>query len=213
MSALLLDFDGTLLDSETCHLRSWEEAWSRHGHRLDLDRWVAGVGSHGWDPHDALVALAGPAFDPEARRVRELELVHALEVRDGVLELLATARATGCRLAVVSSSPRGWVVPHLDRLGLLAAMETVVTREDAPRAKPAPDLYVEALRRLGVPTAVAVEDSANGVAAARAAGLRVLAVPGPVTAGQDLAHADLRVDSLLEVDLDELCRGRLSRQA
>ncbi len=153
----------------------------------------------------------GERFDPRVRRARELELVHALEVRDGVAELFAEAARSGCRLAVVSSSPRAWVAGHLDRLGLLGQLETVVTREDAVRAKPAPDLYLEALRRLGDPVAVAVEDSANGAAAARAAGLPVLAVPGPVTAAQDLAHADLRVASLLEVDLAALCRGELRR--
>lgn len=214
-TALLLDFDGTLLDSETCHLQSWEEAYAAHGHVLDRAAWVAGVGGHGLgpDPHAGLVALVGEAFDADGRRARELELVHALEVREGVAQLFTAAERTGCRLAVVSSSPRRWVAGHLERLGLLDRLETVVTREDAPRAKPAPDLYLEALRRLGAPRAVAVEDSANGAAAARAAGLPVLAVPGPVTAGQDLAHADLRVDSLLEVDLDALCRGQLSRRS
>ena len=103
-------------------------------------------------------------------------------------------------------------MPHLERLGLAAPLATVVTREDAARPKPAPDLYAEALRRLGLVAddAVAVEDSANGVAAARGAGLRVVAVPGPVTAGQDLSAADLQVASLAELDLDALCRGALA---
>ncbi|MCW2776466.1 MAG: HAD-superfamily hydrolase, subfamily variant 3 [Frankiales bacterium] len=203
MSVLLLDFDGTLLDSESTHLQSWEEAYALHGRPFDRAAWVAGVGGHGHDPSGPLVGLG---FDPDARRARERELVHALEVRAGVRELLALPG----RFAVVSSSPRSWVVPHLERLGLLGALELVVTREDAPRPKPAPDLYLEALRRLGVDAAVAVEDSANGVTAAKAAGLPVVAVPGPVTAGQDLSLADLRVASLLEVDLPALCQGRLT---
>ena len=212
MTALLLDFDGTLLDSETSHLQSWEEAYTRHGHVLDRAAWIAGVGGHGIDPQGALQALVGGAFDPALRRARELELVHALAPRSGVAELFAAAAATGCRLAVVSSSPRSWVTGHLDRLGLLPSLELVVTREDAERAKPHPDLYLTALRRLGLAAAqaVAVEDSANGVAAARAAGLRVVAVPGPVTEGQDLGAADVRVASLLDLDLVALCSGRLT---
>ncbi len=201
MIPVLLDFDGTLLDSESSHLQSWEEAFALHGVAFDRPAWVAAVGGHGSDPS----AQLGLAFDPALRRDRELELVHALELREGVEELLALPG----RFAVVSSSPRSWVVPHLERLGLLGALELVVTREDAPRPKPAPDLYEEALRRLGVDGGVAVEDSANGVAAARTAGLPTLAVPGPVTAGQDLSHADLRVGSLLEVDLTALVRGEL----
>ena len=81
---------------------------------------------------------------------------------------------------------------HLDRLGLLSAFEVVVTRESAPRAKPAPDLYLEALARLAVSPdrALVVEDAANGVAAARAARLRCLAFPNAVTVHQDLSDAD-----------------------
>ena len=99
----------------------------------------------------------------------------------------------------MSSSPASWVRPHLDRLALLDRFDTIVTREDAERSKPFPDLYLTALARLNVPPtgAVAIEDSANGVAAARAAGIRCVAFPNPITARQDLRHADAVVESRL----------------
>jgi beta-phosphoglucomutase-like phosphatase (HAD superfamily) len=87
----------------------------------------------------------------------------------------------------------------LDRLALLDLFAVVVTREDAGRTKPAPDLYLTALSRLDVPAsdALAVEDSANGVAAARAAGIRCIAFPNSVTARQDLSHADVLAQAKL----------------
>ncbi len=89
----------------------------------------------------------------------------------------------------MSSSPAHWVHGHLSRLGLLERFAFVVTREDAVRAKPHPDLYLAALERLEVDPAhvLVVEDSVNGVAAAHAAGLSAVAVPNAVT--QDQPHA------------------------
>ena len=132
----------------------------------------------------------GDAFDRAAasslRRTFELGLVADLPLRDGFAALLDRAAAAGLRLAVVSSSPAEWVCGHLDRLGLVDRFELIVTREDAERAKPHPDLYLVALERLGLAPgdALVVEDAANGVVAARAAGVEVVVVPNPVTVAQ-----------------------------
>jgi putative hydrolase of the HAD superfamily len=109
-----------------------------------------------------------------------------LPLRDGLEDVLERASGHGLVLAVVSSSPAWWVRGHLERLGLLDRFAFVVTREDAALAKPAPDLYLVALERLGLPPdeVLVVEDSVNGVLAAHAAGLRAVAVPNPVTARQ-----------------------------
>jgi HAD superfamily hydrolase (TIGR01509 family) len=117
--------------------------------------------------------------------------VAAVEPAHGLDAALTALTAAGTRLAVVSSSPASWVLPHLDRLGWLGRFEAVVTREDAARAKPHPDLYLMALARLGLTPegVVVVEDSANGVAAAVAAGLPCVAMPNPVTAHHDLSLA------------------------
>jgi beta-phosphoglucomutase-like phosphatase (HAD superfamily) len=108
---------------------------------------------------------------------------------------------------VASSSGLDWVGGHLDRLELRSRFGAVVTRDDlggaSTRTKPAPDLFVLAAERLGVELrhCVAFEDSPNGVAAARAAGMVVVAVPGPMTAGLDLGAADLVVPSLADIDV------------
>ena len=211
MRALLLDFDGTVLDTESTVLASWAEEYAAHGLPFDRASWCARVGVFSEDePYAELAALVGEGFDAaqahRRRRAREDELVLGLPVKDGVQELLDGAAARGVPVAVVSSSPYAWVGGHLERLGLLGLVETVVTRGDAPRPKPAPDLYLEALRRLGARAedALAVEDSAPGVTAARAAGVRVVAVPNEITAGQDFSTADLVLPSLAGLDLDAL---------
>ena len=129
-----------------------------------------------------------------------------LPPRDGATELIAQAKDAGLALAVASSSSFGWVSGHLDRLGLLPAFDAVCTRDHVAETKPHPALYLLALERLGVAPcdAFAVEDSPNGVAAAKAAGLRCVAAPNPLTAGMDLRHADCVLPSLAGVTLAEV---------
>jgi HAD superfamily hydrolase (TIGR01509 family) len=200
--ALLVDFDGTILDTESCVLAAWREEYEYHGLELDEEAWLAALGSH-QDRFAVFGSLVGSDYDEAASRARKQqrqdELVAALTLRDGVEDCLRKARSTGMRLGVVSSSSASWVTSHLERLGLLRLFEVVVTREDAERSKPFPDLYVTALSRLGVPphSVVAIEDSANGVAAAKSAGIRCVAFPNAVTARQDLRHADALAESRL----------------
>jgi putative hydrolase of the HAD superfamily len=125
---------------------------------------------------------------------------------DGVQQYVDDAARLGLRLGIASSSTRAWVLGHLGRLGLAACWHTVKTREDVARPKPAPDLYVAAVDALGVfpQEAVALEDSPNGIAAAKSAGLRCVAVPNPLTAGMDLSGADLRITSLAATPLESV---------
>jgi HAD superfamily hydrolase (TIGR01509 family) len=129
-------------------------------------------------------------------------------VRPGVVELLAEAAEHGVPCAVASSSPREWVEGHLERLDLAGWFVAVRTRDDVGpgRTKPAPDLFLAACRATaGEPgRCVALEDSPNGVAAARAAGMRVVGVAAGLTAELPLEDADLVVPSLAEVTLEGL---------
>lgn len=132
----------------------------------------------------------------------------ALDVMAGIRDYMDEGRRLGLRLGIASSSPRDYVAAHLERLGLAESWDCIVCREDAPRAKPAPDLYLRAVDLLGVAPgeAVALEDSPNGIAAAKDAGLWVVAVPNALTARGDLARADCRVSSCAELPLRELLR-------
>ncbi|MGH2491271.1 MAG: HAD family hydrolase [Candidatus Limnocylindria bacterium] len=209
--ALVFDFDGLILETETPSYQSWAEIYREHGHELPMDRWHGFIGSDtGFDPAGHLAALVGEGFDHEAtqarRDARKTELIAALDVMVGVREYIADARRLGLRLAVASSSSRAWVLGHVERLGIGAEWDAVRTRDDVARTKPAPDLYIAAVEALDVDPheAVAFEDSTNGIAAAKAAGLLCVAVPNALTAGMDLTQADVRLASLAETPLERL---------
>jgi HAD superfamily hydrolase (TIGR01509 family) len=215
--ALLFDFDGLLLDTESACYRAWCELYGTHGHELTLDVWSAAIGTvGGFDAAAHLAALTGTELTSEAReakRRRELDLCELEELRPGVTQLLDEAGRRGLATAIVSSSEQNWIEGHLEPRGVLHRFDAVVCANgDRERAKPRPTLYVEALGRLGVTAeqAVAFEDSPNGVAAAKAAGLPCVAVPNEITGALDLSAADVVAASLADVDLDVLAEGLVS---
>ena len=210
---LLFDFDGLLVDTETPSRAAYEHLYRRHGHELPLDRWATLVGTIGaeFDPYVHLEELVGKPLDRDElddwRRAREDELVDLEDLRPGVEDLLADAREHGLRTAIVSSSDDWWIQRHLGRLERSNGWDAIVAANgDVERAKPAPTLYLDALRllELSPDEAVAFEDSPNGVRAAKAAGLFCVAVPNPITATLALDEADVIVESLEDVSLAAL---------
>jgi HAD superfamily hydrolase (TIGR01509 family) len=212
--ALLFDFDGLLLDTESASFRAWSEVYEAHGHVLPLAEWAPARGTiDGFDLGAHLAGLTGAPLLEEIRerkRRRHLDFCDLEDLRPGVLELLGEAAARGLRTAIVSSSEDEWIARHLGRRGVLERFDAVVCANgDRERAKPRPTLYLEALERLGVaaPEALAFEDSPNGVAAAKAAGLVCVAVPNEITGALDLTAADLVVASLADLDLEATLAG------
>ena len=210
--ALVFDFDGLILDTETAEYDTVAAAFADHGVPLPLHRWqdVVGRADH---PHwlDWLEAELGrPVPDRtavlERRRAAHHVRIADEVVRDGVVALLAEAERRRVPVAVASSSPRSWVEPHLERLGLRGHFGVVRCRDDVDRAKPWPDLYLAVTAELGVCSArcVALEDSHHGARAAQAAGLACVVVPNRITAGTDLAHADVVLASLADLRWDVL---------
>jgi HAD superfamily hydrolase (TIGR01509 family) len=211
--AFLFDFDGLLVDTETASRAGWEWLYRRHGQELPPELWAQLVGTigHEWDPMTHLEELAGEPLDREElnelRRAHELTLLEAEELRPGIAEYLVTAQRRGLKRAIVSSSSRRWVDMHLVRLERAVGWDAVLTADGDPaRAKPNPTMYLEALDLLGVSSSEAVvfEDSPNGVRAAKAAGIFVVAVPNSVTRDYGLDEADLVVESLADLPPDEL---------
>jgi beta-phosphoglucomutase-like phosphatase (HAD superfamily) len=209
--ALVFDLDGLILDTESVVYRSWESAYQRHGVPLPLDLWQRAIGSDEthFEPLSFLLAQR-PGLDVDdlqaQRRVVRDRLLARLGACAGVPERIAEARALGLRLAVASSSERGWVEHHLGRLGLRDHFSALRCRDDVARVKPDPTLYRSALAALDVAPehAVAFEDSPNGVAAAVAAGMRCVAIPGPMTRGLRFDAAHLQLESLAELPLAEI---------
>lgn len=209
--ALIFDFDGLILDTESPMRASWMEIYADAGLSVAEDTWARILGSSPDPPeaYDLLDAHVGRPVDRaelrERRVRRELELLERERPMPGARELIADAAEAGLRIGIASSSDRAWVLRLLDDHGLHEAFDAVVCAEDVAKTKPAPDLYLEALNALDVRAreAIAFEDSVHGVAAAKAAGVFCVAVPNDVTRCLSFERADLLVDSLAERPLRE----------
>lgn len=213
--ALVFDFDGLILDTETPEFLAWQEVFASYGAQLTTADWARVIGStdHGWDATSSIARQTGVTVSSaELRAVwkpRQAALLEVETIRPGVLSLLSAGKARGMALGVASSSPRWWVEGNLTRLGILSEFSAITTGDEVERTKPDPAVYRLAASRLAVPaeSALALEDSPNGVQAAHAAGLRCVAVPNDVSRHLDLSAADVVLDSLAELDLDALPFG------
>jgi HAD superfamily hydrolase (TIGR01509 family) len=210
VAALVFDFDGLICDTETSSYETAREIYLEHGVDLSVAQWQSRIGTHGrhWlaDLESAIGPLRNRDALTERRRLAHHERLVAEQALPGVAEFTRMAAEAGLVLAVASSSSGQWVTDHLDRLGLLDRFSAISTSEHGVPAKPEPEVYRRALEAIGVDAndAIAFEDSPNGVAAAKAAGLYCIAVPNQMTDGLDLSAADLVVESFLELDLDLL---------
>jgi len=213
LAAVIFDFDGVVLDSETPEYESHRRIYERCGVELSVDEWCSAIGL--WtDGHDerrfeALCARsprppARDAYHEERRRIFS-ELVPSEPMR-GIRQLLIALNDARIPTGIASTAPSRWVVPAVDRIGLRPLFRAIVTGDEVPQRKPAPDVYLEAARRLGAAPSrsVAIEDSAPGIAAARAAGMRTVAIPHWLTAAHDLTAADSRVAHAGELTVEQL---------
>ena len=211
--AVVFDMDGVIIDSE--HIwdevreqlaRDWDGAYGPEAQRA-----MMGMSAPEWSAymHDALGIEAAPEeINAEVvRRMRD-RYREELPVLPGAVDAVRRLREAELRLAVASSSNRELIEAVLETLDMTDSFEQVVSSEEVPRGKPAPDVYLEATLRLGLDPGrcVAVEDSTNGLLAAAAAGLAVVAYPNRrfPPAADALERAALVVDSLDELTPETL---------
>jgi putative hydrolase of the HAD superfamily len=210
--ALIFDFDGMIVDTESAIYQAWRELYESQGHDLDLADYVHCVGStfRQFNPITELERrLDGalewpPLIATKDARIHELHL--DLDAMPGVRDLLAEARHRGIPCAVASSSDSRWVRRWLEQLDLMDYFAAIRTRDDVAAVKPAPDLFLSAAAALGVPPpeCLVIEDSRNGLLAAQAAGIPCVIVPSPVTVGSDFTGAERVISSLEGIRLDNL---------
>jgi len=216
--ALIFDFDGLIVDTESASMTAWEGVLAGYGLAMPHALWRSVVG--GRSSRATILAHLeqhiGP-FDPEpvVRRWTEANrvLVAAQPLRAGVADYLRAGAAAGLRLGVASSAGGEWVASQLRRVGVRHYFEVLATCDGRWPPKPAPDVYLAALRTLQVAAAeaIAFEDSPNGVYAAKAAGLYCVAVPNSVTEPLSFAAADLVLPSMAAMPLSNLLQTAAKR--
>jgi HAD superfamily hydrolase (TIGR01509 family) len=213
IKALIFDFDGLVLDTETPEYQALNQVYAEYGQHLPIETYGLAVGSEygqRFEPLTHLEQLLGKPLDSvgfwEKVNFQRMTLIEQNLPLPGIETGLREGQALGLKLAIASSSPHSWVDGHLKRLGLFHYFDVIKCKEDIARIKPAPDLFLAALQALQLQPeeAIIFEDSVNGVLAARRAGIRVVAIPNPITRHMHFEGEALLLGSLAELPLREL---------
>ena len=212
IDTLIFDFDGVIIDTETPDFDTWHEVFQEYGVELERAWWTGFIGgsSRRMDICGLLEELTGREFDRDSltreRRRRYLKAVESNPLLPGVVEYIHESKRLGLKLAIASSSNHAWVDGHLESRGLRQHFDSVKCSDDVARVKPDPELYLLTASTLGtVPgNTVVLEDSANGVTAAKDAGAFCVAVPNPMTRDLPLDRADVRLNALSDKPLTDL---------
>ncbi|NBI27460.1 HAD-IA family hydrolase [Chengkuizengella marina] len=209
MKAIVFDFDGTILDTETPWFDVYLETYKEYGVDLPIEIWSQVIGTDGVHIlYDYLLANATKDVDLQA--VREItskkhkQVMEKKELRPGIENYFNEAKEMGLELAIASSSSREWVEYFLNKFNIKQYFEILKTSDDVKNVKPDPALYLEAVKDLGINAveAVAIEDSPKGAQAAKAAGLHCVTIPNDITKLLPFEEVDLQINSMSDVTLE-----------
>lgn len=219
IKAIIFDFDGTIIDTETAWYYAFREAYKEYNVELTLEQYSGCIGTslHVFNPYEYLMTDLKLPIDKQAFResvhLQHAALMQTEQVRSGVLDYLNSAQASGLKIGLASSSARAWIDKYLEQLGIAHYFECIQTADDVERVKPDPELYKQTLAGLGVEAneAVAIEDSPNGARAASAAGMMCIIVPNAITKSLAFDKSDLyfHSESLAHIDFHEMIAGAL----
>ena len=211
LKALIIDFDGTMIDSESLWHKAYD-MWLKehHGHEFPLELFIRNAGSDGREVFAELERRIGHSVQWKEMQDWSCQQVHRwadmLDPMPGVVEMIRTAKERGLKISTGTSSRAFRVIAQLERLELMQYFDALSTVDLVEHAKPHPDIFLKAAELLGVEPqeCLVIEDSANGVLAATRAGMRCLIVPNDITRSMDFSGAYGVLPSLEAVDLDEI---------
>jgi HAD superfamily hydrolase (TIGR01509 family) len=211
IKAVIFDFDGLILDTETHEYEVLNEIFKEHQCELPLSVWGKLIGTiTNFNPFTYLEEQAKKPLDhyelSRLQKERFSERIEQENARPGVVDYLAAAKTLDLKIGLASSSSYEWVSSHLKRLQLLDQFECIRTSDHVEQVKPDPALYLEAAKCLGVKPeeCIAFEDSANGALAAKRAGMKCVIVPNTVTKDLDFCEVDHQLESMAQIELKEL---------
>jgi putative hydrolase of the HAD superfamily len=210
IKAVIFDFDGLIIDTETVWYESFKEILGSFGVEFPLEIFTPCVGTHGTIIDEYIEEKLGENVRVEEvrRRVRECHRNKIINIgaRDGVRDYLEQAKELDLRIGLASSSGKEWIYEFLKKLDLLHFFDVIKSRDDVTMIKPNPELYIQCTDALNVSPneVVAFEDSNNGLKAAKAAGVACVIVPNPITEGLLFDNYDLRIDSMANHSLTDV---------
>jgi|LakMenEpi03Aug12_release.lakeMendotaPanAssembly.Ray.scaffolds.fasta_scaffold121295_3 HAD superfamily hydrolase (TIGR01509 family) len=213
IQALIFDMDGVLIDSEPLHLKAYQETLKDFGitfteqeNRPFLGRVDLELAEHLVSRHQ-LPINALQLVDSKEENLARL-FSSQLVPMPGVIEVLEHAQRLSIACAVASSATLPTIELITQRLSISRYFQTLTSGDEVPHGKPAPDVYLLAATRIGVLpiNCLVIEDSFNGVLAAKAAGMKCIAIPCPTTRHQDHTKADKILGTLESLNLDEWCK-------
>lgn len=218
LQGILFDFDGLILDTETTIFQAWQEMFRKYKKELLLDEWAEILGKAGLVEGPAERFLKSIEDEQDQQAIleevtrRELELLELKEPLPGAVELIKKAKAHDLKLGIVSSSDQKWVHGHLKRLGLWDYFDHTSCGDEVEITKPDPTLYNLGIQKMEVAPerVVVLEDSPNGVLAAKRAGLFCIAVPNGLTRQLQFfsngGTPDLVMDSIQKFPWDDFMK-------
>ncbi|WLD94020.1 HAD family phosphatase [Alkalihalobacillus sp. AL-G] len=212
IKAVVFDFDGTILDTESCEFEGLQTIYKEYGAELPIEVWGECIGTHAnfFDAHEYLEKQIGKSLDRDMIKQKRKDLfteqIKTKSTLPGVIEYLEAAKRLGLKIGLASSSTYEWVSSHLDNLGISEYFECIRTSNDVENVKPDPTLYMETVKCLDIKPeeAIAFEDSSNGAKAAKQAGLYCVVIPNLVTSHLTFDDLDLKLESLAELKLEDM---------
>ncbi|MBN1601865.1 MAG: HAD family phosphatase [Chitinispirillaceae bacterium] len=207
LDAVVFDFDGVVIDTETARYEVWKKIFEEYGQVLPREIWVKSIGRSEYvvNPCDLLRGITGRDIDVDQlwlyQKKMEDRYIAGKPLTAGLVERLNEVKAAGARIAIASSASRRYVEKHLKDRDIFGYFDTLVCRDDVIKHKPDPEPYRNAVESLGAELSfsLAVEDSPAGIESAVSAGLFCVAIAGNMTREMNLSRAHCIVDSLDDI--------------
>lgn len=212
IKALVFDFDGLMVDTETPAYHAFCKVYAEYGKELPLEMYAQCVGTSFdvFNPYTYLAEILQHSVNPEVIRkqvdVCYKELLQHIQPRPGVVDYLTEARELGIKIGLASSSFFNWIEPYLTKFDMHHFFDLICTADLVKQVKPDPELYLLSLQKLEVKAeeAISFEDSLNGFAAAKKAGLHTVIVPNEMTSTFPFEYFDLKIPSMKSMSLKEV---------
>ncbi|MBN1074250.1 HAD family phosphatase [Clostridium botulinum] len=214
MRAFIFDMDGVIIDSEPIHRQVHGEIMNTLGINISKGELALYAGATNEYIFTKLKERYGikksvsELMDYKSKLIINKVKEESLEPINGIRELLNALRKNNIKIAIGSSSPRSLIEAVIDKFNLHSAFDCIVSGEEVERSKPYPDVYIEVRKKLGInpEKCIVVEDSHNGVQAAKSAGMKCIGFNNVNSGNQDLSKADVRVDTIRKIDIYNLCK-------